>query len=86
MEIREEVLEKRLTTIEAAAAKHDHRLSRAALLPDHVHLTLGCGIGESPEQVVLGYMNNCAYACGMAGVFRFGYYAGTIGEYDRGAV
>ncbi len=86
MEIREEVLEKRLTTIEAAAAKHGHRLSRAALLPDHVHLTLGCGIGESPEQVVLGYMNNCAYACGMAGVFRFGYYAGTIGEYDRGAV
>jgi REP element-mobilizing transposase RayT len=86
MEIREDVLEKRLATIEGAAAKHRHRLSRAAVLPDHVHLTLGCEIGESPEQVVLGYMNNCAYACGMRPEFRFSYYVGTIGEYDRGAV
>jgi len=86
MEIRERVLEKRLTTIEAAARKHGHRLSRAAILPDHVHLTLGCAIGESPEEVVLSYMNNCAYACGMTPEFRFSYYVGTIGEYDRGAV
>ena len=40
MEIREEVLEKRLTTIAAAAAKHGHRLSRAAFLPDHA---MTCG-------------------------------------------
>jgi len=86
MEIRENVLEKRLATIEAAAAQHGHRLSRTAVLADHVHLTLGCGVGESPEQVVLGYMNNCAYACGMTPEFRFSYYVGTIGEYDRGAV
>jgi hypothetical protein len=85
-EIRESMLEKRLDTLEAAAAKHGHRMSRAALLADYVHLTLGCGLAESPEQVVLGYMNNGAYACGMKPVFRFSYYVGTIGEYDRGAV
>jgi REP element-mobilizing transposase RayT len=86
MEIRESVLEQRLVTIEAAAVKHGHRLSRAAVLADHVHLTLGCEISESPEQVVLGYMNNCAYVCGMKPEFRFSYYVGTFGEYDRGAV
>lgn len=86
MEIREQVLEKRQKTIEAAAAKHRHRLSRSAILADHIHLTLGCAIGESPEEVVLGYMNNCAYVCGMTPEFRFSYYVGTIGEYDRGVV
>jgi hypothetical protein len=86
MEIRERVLELRLTAIEGAAAKCGHRLSCAAILPDHVHLTLGCGISESPEQVTLGYMNACAEACGMQREFMFSYYTGTIGEYDRGAV
>ena len=28
-------------------------LSRAAIVPDHIHLTLGCGLNESPEEVVL---------------------------------
>ena len=41
---------------------------------------------RSPEEVALSYLNNGAYACGMKPVFQFGYYAGTIGEYDRGAV
>jgi REP element-mobilizing transposase RayT len=86
MEIRESVLGRLLAVIEGAARKHGHRLSRAAVLPDHIHLTLGCDISESPEQVVLGYMNNCAYVCGMKPVFRFSNYVGTFGEYDRGAV
>lgn len=85
-EIRESVLAKRLATIEVAAAKHGHRLSRSSVLPDHVHLTLGCSIDQSPEQVALGYLNNAAYAAGMKPEFQYSYYAGTIGEYDRGAV
>ena len=43
-------------------------------------------VGESPEQVALGYMNACAEAGGMKPEFMFSYYTGTIGEYDRGAV
>ena len=85
-EIRERVLEQRLAAIEAVAAKCGHRLSRAAILPDHVHLTLGCGLRESAEQVALGYMNACAETCGRKREFMFSYYVGTIGEYDRGAV
>lgn len=86
MEIREKVLETLFATIERAAAKHSHRVSRLALLPDHVHLTLGCGIGDSPEEVAIGYLNNCAYAIGMKPLYQYSYYVGTFGEYDRGAV
>jgi REP element-mobilizing transposase RayT len=86
MEIRESSLKKLLDMVERAARKHQHRLSRAALLPDHVHLTLGCEIDQSPEEVAIGYLNNCAYVYGMKPVYRFSYYVGTFGEYDRGAV
>ncbi len=53
---------------------------------DHVHLAMGCSIDRSREELALSYLSNCAYACEMKAVFRFGYYVGTIGEYDRGAV
>jgi REP element-mobilizing transposase RayT len=85
-EVREEVLGSLSDMIERAAAKHGHRLSRASLLADHLHLTVGCPIDQSPQDIALGYVNNCAYVCGLKPVFRFGYYVGTIGEYDRGAV
>jgi REP element-mobilizing transposase RayT len=86
MEIRENVLDRLSTTVERAANKHGDRLSRAAIVPDHIHLTMGCPIERSPEDVALGYLNNCAYAWGMSAMFQFGYYVGTFGEYDRGAV
>jgi REP element-mobilizing transposase RayT len=85
-ETREETLWRIQAVIEGAASKHGYRLSRVGLLPDHVHLTLGCPIDCSPESVAMGYLNNCAYACGMKPVYKSGYYVGTIGEYDRGAV
>jgi REP element-mobilizing transposase RayT len=86
MEIREDVLTKLLAYIEGVASKYECRLSRIGLLPDHVHLTMGCAIDRSPEEIALAFLNNCAYALGMKPVFQFGYYVGTIGEYDRGAV
>lgn len=85
-ETRRDVLGGLLDMIQRAASKHVHRLSRVGLLADHLHLTLGCPIDQSPEEIALGYLNNCAYACGMKPMFRMSYYVGTIGEYDRGAV
>ena len=61
-------------------------LTRASVLPDHIHLLVGCQLDESPEQVALGYLNNLAYACGMKPVFRYSYYVGSFGEYDLGAI
>ena len=68
------------------SATKGHGLSRAAILPDHIHLALRCKIDESPESVALSYLNNLAFALGMTRVFRFGYYVGTFGEYDLGAI
>ena len=85
-EVRPDVLDSLIQMIERVAAKYGHRLSRVGLLADHIHTTLGCTIDQSPEEIALSYLNNCAYAIGMKPVFQFGYYAGTIGEYDRGAV
>jgi REP element-mobilizing transposase RayT len=69
-----------------ASGTKSHDLSRGAILPDHIHLALRCKIDESPESVALSYLNNLAFALGMKRVFRFGYYVGTFGEYDLGAI
>jgi hypothetical protein len=67
-----------------SAVKHEHLLSEGGIVSDHVHLTLGCNVQESPADVALSYMNNLAYACGMKQAFAFGFYVGTFGEYDLG--
>jgi hypothetical protein len=86
MEVRDEVLAGLRDMILKASDAKGHSLSRAAIVPDHIHLILGCDLEESPEQVVLGYMNNLAYACGMKPVFRSSYYVGTLSEYDLGVI
>ena len=85
-EIRDEPLNTLRNMIVKVSASKGHSLSRAAILPDHVHLTLRCLIDESPQEVALSYLNNLAYSQGMTQVFRFGYYAGTFGEYDLGVI
>jgi len=86
MEIRDDVLAGLGRAVERTAAKHQHALSRRAILPDHIHLAIGCPEGQSPEEIALSYMNNCAHACGMRPVLKHSYYVGTFGEYDLGAV
>lgn len=70
----------------SASQAKGHQLSRAAILPDHIHLTMRCGLDESPQSVALSYLNNLAFAQGMKCVFQFGYFVGTFGEYDLGAI
>lgn len=83
-EVRHDVLSAMREMILRASDSKEHWLSRAAILPDHIHLTLGCRLEESPEEVTLGYMNNLAYACGMRPNFKFSYFVGTFSEYDLG--
>ncbi len=85
-EVREQWLEATRDMAIKVAKKKGHRLSRLALLADHLHLTLGVHYAESPGDVALCYLNNLAYAHGMQAVYQFGYYVGTFGEYDMGAV
>jgi len=86
IEVRHEVLSALREMILKASKRKSHCLSRAAIVPDHIHVTLRCGLEESPEEVALSYMNNLAYACGMKAVFKLSYYVGTFSEYDLGVI
>ncbi len=85
-QVREDRLAKTRDMILGIAGKKQHRLPHAAILADHVHLTIGCAIEESPETVALTYMNNLAYAHGMERLFCHSYFVGAFGKYDLNAI
>ena len=85
-EIREDVLLAVRERILAASRAKGYLLSRAGILPDHVHLTLGCPIDVAPADVALGFLNNLTHVHGMRPVFQYGGFIGTFGEYDSRAV
>ena len=62
------------------------RLSRCAILADHLHLALGCQLTEAPQQVVLALMNNIAWVYGMKAILCHSAFLGTFSEYDQRAV
>ncbi len=68
------------------AETRSHLLSRAAVLPDHLHLTLGCPFDAVPADIALCYLNNLAHLYGMKPMYCYSAYLGTFGEYDLGAV
>jgi REP element-mobilizing transposase RayT len=70
----------------AVAERKAHRLSRLALLPDHVHFTVGSDYESGPADIALSYMNNIAYKHEMSRLFMDSYYVGTIGAYNMEAV
>ena len=84
-EIRRGELAREKMTVIATARKKGHLLSRGAIMPDHIHLVLGCGQNEAPLSVALAYLNNLSHVAGRP-VFNFGFYVGTFGEFDLGAV
>lgn len=85
-EIRNEAVEAIQTIILKVCRAKGYLLSRGGVLPDHVHLTLGCNLEESPQKVALSFMNNLAFASDMRPVLQFGAFIGTFGEYDLGAI
>jgi len=86
VQIDDDVLSAVQAMIQNAARKKGHLLSHGRILADHIHLTLGCDVKETPLDVALGYLNNLAYAQGMTDVYEYSFYVGTFGEYDRGAI
>jgi REP element-mobilizing transposase RayT len=85
-ETRDEVLGAVRDMILRSSAAKKFRLSRAGILPEHIHLVLGCPIDASPAQVALGFLNNLAFVHGMRAVFQFGAFVGTTGEYTNHVV
>jgi REP element-mobilizing transposase RayT len=85
-EVRESVLAGKQKMILNAANKKNWLVSRIGILSDHMHLLLGVGNTESPQSVAISLLNNLAFVQEMKPVFRYSYYAGTFGGYDRGAI
>ena len=85
-EIRDEVLTDCRDMIVRAAISKGWLLARIGLLSNHIHILLGCAVTESPESVVLSLLNNLAFVHGMKPVYRFSYYVGTFGKYDRNSI
>jgi REP element-mobilizing transposase RayT len=86
MDIREETLCGVQQMILRVTRAKGYLLSRAGILPDHVHLTLGCPFEVAPVDVALGFLNNLAYVHGMKPMLQYGAFVGTFGEYDSRAV
>lgn len=85
-EVRQDVLVASREMIIRAAAQKRWRLSRIGLLSNHIHVLLGAGMTDLPESIALSLMNNLAFVQEMRPIFRFGYYVGTFGGYDRQAI
>ena len=85
-EVRPDVLVASRDMIIRAAAQKNWRLFRIGLLSEHIHVLLGAGMTESPESIALSLLNNLAWVQEMRPVFRFSYYTGTFGGYDRSAI
>ena len=85
-EVREQRIATRRAMIDGVCEKHGYLLSRAGIVSDHIHLTLGGVPSQSHDEIAVRFMNNLAYCEGMKPAFEFGYYAGTFGEYDLGVI
>ena len=68
------------------AEKKGHQVKCLSVMPDHVHVALRGNVEHSPEQIVLAFQNNLAYALGQVRAWQATYFVGTFGEYDMRAV
>jgi hypothetical protein len=85
-EVREDVLAAMRDMIVRASSAKGYRLSRIGLVSNHLHVTLGCHMTDSPLRVGLGLLNNLAFVNDMKAVFKYSFYVGTVGNYDRQAI
>jgi REP element-mobilizing transposase RayT len=84
--VREEVLAAMRDMIIRDSRAKSYRLSRIGLVSNHLHVTLGCNMTDSPLCVGLGLLNNLAFVNDMKAVFKYSFYVGTVGNYDRHAI
>jgi REP element-mobilizing transposase RayT len=85
-EVRIDVLRGFRDAIIESCAEHGWRLSRIGLLANHVHILVGPCVDDPPADVALSFQNAMASTQGMKPIFRFSFFVGTFGEYDRGAI
>jgi REP element-mobilizing transposase RayT len=83
VEINDDTLSRVRQMVLRASAAKEYLLSRGGILPDHVHLVLGCPFDVAPGDVAIGFLNNLSYVYGMKALFQYGGFLGTFGEYTN---
>ena len=68
------------------ADRKGHKIAAISVMPDHLHVALCGNIDTSPLDIALGFQNNLAFAMGQVPIWQEGFYSGTFGEYDMGAI
>jgi REP element-mobilizing transposase RayT len=81
-----EVLAQLVEFSRRVARAKGYRLSRAAPMLDHLHLTLSIPPDVSPLEAVFAYQNNLAYLLNLGRIWKETFYVGTFGEYGMGAI
>ena len=72
--------------IQKACVSNQWRLSRIAILANHIHVLVGPTVEASPESVALSILNCLAESQEQKALFKFSYYVGTFGPYNRNAI
>ena len=85
-DVREDWLAKTQAMVVGVCRKKEWLLSRLAIVGNHLHVLIGCGITDSPRDVALSLMNNLAFTHGMKPVYEGSFYVGTFGPYDHDAI
>jgi hypothetical protein len=62
------------------------RLSRIAILANHIHILVGPTVEASPESIATSFLNCLAESQERKAIFKFSYYVGTFGPYNRNAI
>ena len=68
------------------ASAEQYAIASHSVMPDHIHLALRGNIDHSAETTALAFLNGFSRVVGGRTMWEPGYYAGTFGEYDMGAV
>ena len=69
------------------AARHKKwLLSRIGVVANHLHVLIGCGMLDAPLNAGLSLLNNLSFVDGMRPSYRYGFFVGTTGPYNRMAI
>ena len=73
-------------SIKNTCIRNEWLLSRIGILANHIHILVGPGATDSPENVALELLNELSKSETTIAQFKFSFYVGTFGPYNRAAI
>jgi len=64
------------------AVKHDHKIARLAIMPDHIHISLRVDPKVPTKELGICFLNNLAYCMGRHRWWSREFYVGSFSEYS----